>query len=131
MQRKITGFLTNNNSTTCKSKKKGSVNTILEEVATLSPTPRVFGKFIQDETAKGEIMVLPDSGLVAKVMPVTLASSLNLAWQEVNPERYLLSSTKQDFNNFETQLGLRFIFDKERHVLISSPDKRLSSSRSF
>ena len=59
--------------------------TIQGVVATLSqavsaPTPRVLENFIQDGTPKGEITILPDSGSVAEVMPVALASSLNLAW---------------------------------------------------
>ena len=73
-------------------KNQGTVSTIQGQVAALSPTHRVLGKVIQDGTAKGDITVLPDSGSVAEVMPVALASSLNLAWQEVNPEKYLLSS---------------------------------------
>ena len=36
---------------------------------------------------KGEVTIIPDSGLVAEVMPVSLASSLDLALQEVEPEQ--------------------------------------------
>ena len=40
------------------------------------PTPRIMGTVIQERESKGEILVLPDSGSVAEVMPISMATEL-------------------------------------------------------
>ena len=76
----------------CRTKKnQGTVSNIQGPVTALPPTPRISGKIIQNGSTKGHISVLPDSGSVAGVIPESLASSLNLAVQQVRPEKYSLS----------------------------------------
>ena len=63
--------------------------------AVSEPTPRILGIVIQDGVQKGEVTILAESRSVAEVMPLSLASTLVLALQEVDSEKYKLVSAME------------------------------------
>ena len=112
---------------TCRS--KGSVNSVQPVnsqgvVATLSqtisePTPRIMGTVIQDGLTKGEFPVLPDSGSVAEVMPVSMASELDLSLQAVDPDKYKLASANGSPINVQFESSFNLEISPSKYIQLT------------
>ena len=91
----------------------GFVNVVHGENASVSkpvsgPTPRINGHVTQDGSYKGVLTSLPDSGSVAKVMPIALATSLGLDFQLVSPNKYSLRSANGSAINIIAETSFSF-----------------------
>ena len=87
---KGTGTATPNVNSVQSADGQGVVATLSE--ANSEPIPRIMGTVTQEGESEGLISVLPDSGSVAEVMPISMAADLGLSLQAVDPDKYKLAS---------------------------------------